>query len=392
MSCYRDVTLLILAWAIVAADDKPLSPVEARTRVGETTTVEMTVRAAKDRLEKRGEIYLDSEPDFQSAKNFAVVISRAGAASLKEAGIAQPAEHFKNKPIRATGKVTEVDKVPRIVIDDASQIAVVAAQPKAVVRMAVVITPESSGLLQQLLAEFEKQSGLKVAVDSRQDVFGMARDGKADLVLAHYGHGGTEAFCMEGFGLWPRPVFANQAALIGPASDPAHIAGARDAVEAYRRIAEAKAAFVVNNAATEKYLADLLWQAAGQPDRTGWYRDKGLRNQAATKDAIEAAVKEQGYTLWGLVPFLKYQEEHPDCGMKALVTDDPLFHRIMVTVVVRPEKISGVNAEGARALERFLVAPETQARIRAFRVPGFAGQVWWPAGRNNSGAYLRELK
>src|SRR5262245_4364843 len=98
-------------------------------------------------------------------------------------------------------------------------------QARGVVRLAVVITPESSGLLQQLLGDFESRTGLKVVVDSRQDVFGLARDGKADLVLAHYGHGGTEAFCTEGLGFWPRPVFANQAALIGPASDPARIAG-----------------------------------------------------------------------------------------------------------------------------------------------------------------------
>jgi tungstate transport system substrate-binding protein len=260
---------------------------------------------------------------------------------------------------------------------------------KEVVRVAVVITPESSGLLQQLIAEFEKQTGRKVVVESRRDVFERARDGKADLVLAHYGHGGTEPFCTEGLGLWPRPVFSNQAALIGPSSDPAKIAGVRDGAEAFRRIARAKAPFIVNNSVTEKYMADLLWQAADRPDRADWYLDKGLRNQAETKDAINAAVKEKGYTLWGLVPFLKYRQEHPDCGMKALVTDDPLFQRMMVSVVVQPTKIKGVNAEGAKALERFLIAPETQARIRAFRVPGFDGQVFWPAGRNNSGPFLR---
>jgi hypothetical protein len=107
-----------------AAEDKPLSPVEARKKVGERVTVEMTVRAAKDRLEKRGEIYLDSEPDFRDDKNFAVVITRAGAASLKGAGIGSPAEHYKDKKIRATGTVKEVDKVPRIEVDDAKQIKV----------------------------------------------------------------------------------------------------------------------------------------------------------------------------------------------------------------------------------------------------------------------------
>jgi hypothetical protein len=113
---------LFVPWAVRAAEDKPLTPVEARKKVGQRITVEMTVRAAKDRLAKRGEIYLDAEPDFRDARNFAVVITRAGAASLKAAGIDNPAAHFKGKTIRATGTVKEVEKVPRIEINDARQI------------------------------------------------------------------------------------------------------------------------------------------------------------------------------------------------------------------------------------------------------------------------------
>jgi hypothetical protein len=119
----------ILGMSLAFADDKPLPPTEARKKVGETVTVEMTVQAAKDRLDRRGEIYLDAELDFRDEKNFAVVITRAGAAKLKEAGIDDPAAHFKDKKIRATGKVKEVDKVPRIEIDDAAQITIVKPNP-----------------------------------------------------------------------------------------------------------------------------------------------------------------------------------------------------------------------------------------------------------------------
>jgi hypothetical protein len=118
-------TLLASLAMLCVADEKPLSPVEARRKIGEKITVEMTVQSAKDRLEKRGEIYLDSEPDFRDEKNFAVVITKAGAMSLKEAGIARPAEHFRHKKIRVTGTVKEVDKVPRIEIDSAKQIRLV---------------------------------------------------------------------------------------------------------------------------------------------------------------------------------------------------------------------------------------------------------------------------
>jgi hypothetical protein len=116
--------LAITGTPAFAVADKPLTPLEARKKLGEKITVEMTVQAAKDRLEKRGEIYLDSEPDFRDEKNFAVVITKAGAASLKTAGIDNPAEHFKDKKIRATGTVKEVDNVPRIEIDDAKQIKI----------------------------------------------------------------------------------------------------------------------------------------------------------------------------------------------------------------------------------------------------------------------------
>src|SRR5262245_6094415 len=110
---------------VLAADEKALGPIEARKKVGKEITVKMEVKAAKDRLEKHGEIYLDSEENFKDKKNFAVVITKKGAASLKKAGVADPAGHYKGKTIRAKGKVKEVDGVPRIEVDDARQIGVV---------------------------------------------------------------------------------------------------------------------------------------------------------------------------------------------------------------------------------------------------------------------------
>src|SRR5262245_23311156 len=116
------VVLLVVAGPAYRADEKPLDPVEARKKVGEEITVKMEVKTTKDRLENRGEIYLDAEEDFKSEKNFAVVITKKGAANLKDAGVADPADHFKGKKITVKGTVKEVDGVPRIEIDDAKQI------------------------------------------------------------------------------------------------------------------------------------------------------------------------------------------------------------------------------------------------------------------------------
>ena len=64
--------------------------------------------------------------------------------------------------------------------------------------------------------------------------------------------------------------------------------------------------------------------------------------------------------------------------------NDPLLQRVMVTVAVNPDKVAGVNLEGVTAFQQYLLAPATQARIRAFRLPGIDQQIWWPAGRNNA--------
>jgi hypothetical protein len=54
-----------------------------------------------------------------------VVITKAGAASLKEAGVESPADHCKDKKILAMGTVKEVDREPRIEINEAKQIRLI---------------------------------------------------------------------------------------------------------------------------------------------------------------------------------------------------------------------------------------------------------------------------
>jgi hypothetical protein len=115
---------LSVAWTGTAEDapTKPLTPAAARRQVGKKVVVEMKVQAAKNRLEKRGEIYLDSEPDFRDERNFAVVINREGAALFLKHDVADPAAYFRGQTVRVRGLVTVVDEVPRIEVGDPKQI------------------------------------------------------------------------------------------------------------------------------------------------------------------------------------------------------------------------------------------------------------------------------
>jgi tungstate transport system substrate-binding protein len=253
-----------------------------------------------------------------------------------------------------------------------------AASPGGTVRLALVNVPDE--LLRPMLPDFEKETGLRAEiVYTGSDPYGFAREGKADLVISHFGHAGVEPFVTEGLGLWPRAVFSNQMALIGPPADPAGIRGMSDAARALRRIADTGSPFLANHQAGARYLEEILWLAAGVKEKGSWYLDTGARGGRAVNEAAEKGA----YLLWGLPPFLRFRRENP-VDLVPLVTADPVFQRMMVSVVVSPEKIAGVNADGAKAFQDFLVAPATQARVRAFRYPDFEGQAWWPAGRENS--------
>jgi tungstate transport system substrate-binding protein len=252
------------------------------------------------------------------------------------------------------------------------------APAKETVRLALVNVPDE--VLKPMLPDFQKQTGFQAEiVYAGNNPYGIAREGKADLVISHYGHEGVEPFITEGLGLWPRAVFANQMALMGPPSDPAHIRGLTDAAEAFRRIAESKSPFVSNAGAGAKYLEEILWISAGVSEKGSWY----LSLKSEGRRAAQEAAQKHAYVLWGLPPFLRLKRQGP-IDLTPLVVADPILQRIMVAIVVNPKKTAGVNAEGAKAFQEFLISPAIQARVRAFRYPDFDQQAWWPAGRHNS--------
>ena len=253
------------------------------------------------------------------------------------------------------------------------------------VRIASVPTSVEGGLLPALIESFKSESGINVTLTEDDDPYHPAKEGKFDLVISHFGHRDVEEFILKGFGLWPRTVFSNQLCLFGPPSDPAQVRGL-DLVEAFRRIAAAKRPYVMNETKGLKYLTEILWNAAGKPPRGRWLIDSG----ASKKDAIALAVEHKAYVFWGLTPFLR-EEKITRRKLVPLVTKDPLLQRIMVSVVVNPEHVPGVNVADATKFQKFLLSPSTQARILKINYPGVKQALWAPAGRHNAGSFLSQL-
>lgn len=260
-----------------------------------------------------------------------------------------------------------------------------AARTNNPIRLAIVFAPVMSGLINDLIDDFRKESGVEVETISGMDIYERARAGDADIVISHCGFGEVERFIQDGYGRWPRLVFANQMVLVGPPNDPAHIRDVKSAIEAFRRLAETKSTFIPNDLPVVMNLTDYLWEGAGRPDKEGWFQ-----NPTESKGrAIKLAEEKSGYVIWGAEPFLQFVQKH-DTKMQILFASDPILQRVMCSVVVDPGKVTGVNAESATAFEKYLLSPRAQARVAAFRNPGASNlQLWWPAAIHNDNGALQ---
>lgn len=102
-----------------------------------------------------------------------------------------------------------------------------------------------------------------------------------------------------------------------------------------------KAPFVLNDIDGVRYLTEILWNAADRPERTGWFLDD---RKFRKEDAIHQASKLGAYTFWGLTPFLRLRNDK-SVELEPLVLGDPLLQRMLVSIIVKPGKITGVNSE-----------------------------------------------
>src|SRR5688572_29779028 len=119
------------------------------------------------------------------------------------------------------------------------------AHAQGYITMASTTSTEQSGLFKHLLPIFERKTSIQVRVVAlgTGQALDMGRRGDADVVFVH-AKPLEEKFVAEGYGVRRQEVMYNDFVLIGPKSDPANVAGGKDAVQALRKIVERKAAFV----------------------------------------------------------------------------------------------------------------------------------------------------
>lgn len=114
-----------------------------------------------------------------------------------------------------------------------------------VLKMSTTTSTQSSGLLDILLPEFEKATGIKIKVIAKGTGAAIrdGKDGNVDVIFVH-AKGREMKFVEDGFGTERYPVMHNDFVVVGSPKDPAGIKGMKDAAGALNKIAAAKAAFI----------------------------------------------------------------------------------------------------------------------------------------------------
>lgn len=240
----------------------------------------------------------------------------------------------------------------RVVADESSMI------------LATTTSVRDSGLLDALLPEFSKQSGIEVRVIAVGSgaALRMGREGNADVMLTHAPEAEGEMVA-EGIVTRRTPFMENYFVIAGPAEDPATIATAPSAVEALRRIARTRSRWVsrADDSGTHQR-EQQLFEAAGLDPSASW---EGFeRTGSGMGLSLQVAGEFRAYILSDIGTFLAFQKRIDLVILSKPAEDLRNVYSVLQIDAARLARPIA-SAEG-EAFERFLLDAATQDRIARF--------------------------
>ena len=285
---------------------------------------------------------------------------------------------------------------PSVALAPSEATAACEGQRKCELILATTTSVENSGLLEHLLARYPAAAEVEIKVVARGtgQAFRIARNGDADLVLAH--HPPSErAFVSQGYGHERVAVMRNHFTLIGPPDDPAAAAQAGDIHAALRRIAAAgeqgETQFLSRGDESGTHRREReLWRAAGHPPDAkteDWYLETG----AGMGTTLNIAAEKQAYTLADRGTWLSFgnaRQRPAQAGgasadapwrgteakksLRALSQPSDALHNPYSLIAVRQTRHPHINEAEALRLIAWLVSPHGQSAIADFRIGGEA--------------------
>ncbi len=265
-----------------------------------------------------------------------------------------------------------------------------------VLKMSTTTSTQASGLLDILLPEFAKDSGIVVKVIAKGTGAAIRDgiDGNVDIIFVH-AKGREEKFVSDGYGTKRYPVMHNDFVILGPKTDPAGIKGCTAADEAMRKIAAASAVFVSRGDDSGTHTKEqALWKASGLPLEKGSQTivKKGVEKQVSYErpsgdwylsigqgmgKALTFADEKQGYILADRGTYIKYKfgRDIP-LELDVLCEGDAALANPYGIIPVNPAKHPHVKNDLAVQFATWITSARGQKLIGDYRLLG--KQLFYP--------------
>ncbi|MGM0451635.1 MAG: substrate-binding domain-containing protein [Thermodesulfobacteriota bacterium] len=267
-----------------------------------------------------------------------------------------------------------------------------------VLMISTTTSTQASGLLDELIPAFEKETGIDVRVVAKGTGAALrdGMDGNVDAVLVH-DRQREKQFVAGGYGTERYQIMHNDFVIVGPPADPAGIDAAEDALDALERIADKDALFVSRGDGSGTHAKEQqLWQASAvevtrqhrtiekgettyesrtlfPADAENWYLSIG---QGMGKTLMFADEK-QAYTVTDRGTYLKYRygKDRP-VELAILKQDEKRLANPYAIIPVNPDRFAHVNADDAQRFVQWITSEDGQAVIAGYRLYG--RQLFYP--------------
>lgn len=253
-----------------------------------------------------------------------------------------------------------------------------AAQPDRSIVVASTTSTQDSGFFDYLLPIVKERTGItvKVVAQGTGQALDTGRRGDADVVFVH-AKSAELKFLAEGESPKRYPVMYNDFILVGPAEDPAQVAGQRNILQALQSIKERAAPFISRGDQSGTHLAELqLWQDSGidiEHAKGNWYKSIG-QGMGATLNTASAS---DAYTLSDRATWIHFKNKG---RLKIMVEGDKHLFNQYGVMLVSPDKHPHVKKELGQAFIEYLISPAGQQDIANYRIDG--QQLFYPNARD----------
>ena len=254
-----------------------------------------------------------------------------------------------------------------------------AVAARGTLRLATTTSTKDSGLLTEILPDFEKTTGWKVEVISvgSGEAMKLGENGEADALLVH-SPAAENAFVDDGHAdsTGRLDVMYNDYVVIGADNDPAGVkAAARsDAAAAFKIIAGKKASFISRGDQSGTHNKEVsIWKTVGIDPRGDWYVVAGSGMGAI----ITMADEMQSYTLADRATWLSYAAK---TDLEIVSEKDPsgILNNQYGVICINPDKNARIQHDGAVEFRKWITSPAGQELIGAFGVARFGAPLFTP--------------